>query len=179
MFPVKGVESIEFAPVSADGTLPTTGWVKFTDIEEGSVSFNIPEPALTKVRVEDKPGTWAIVGEEGDGASVTGKSLNLDPKIADLLFKGIAASTATTKFEAPVDPTVNVQLAVRVTSRPRLGFKMVFVILNGAVVARIENPLTKTGADFLALGFTAEATSVTDADGDIVSPWYYEKVAVA
>lgn len=179
MFPVKGVESIEFAPVSADGTLPAAGWVKFTDIEDGSVTFNVPEATLTKVRVEDKDGVWAIVGEEGDGASITGKSLNLDPKIADLLFKGDAASAATTKFEAPINSANVVNLAVRVTSRPRLGFKMVFVILNGSIVARIENPLTKTGADFLSLGFTAEATAVSDADGDPVSPWYYEKVAVA
>ncbi len=179
MFPVKGVESIEFAPVSADGTLPAAGWVKFTDIEEGSVSFTIPEATLTKVRVEDKDGVWAIVGEEGDGASVTGKSLNMDPKIADLLFKGDATSTATTKFEAPINSANVVQLAVRITSKPRMGFKMVFVILNGSVVARIENALTKTGADFLSLGFTAEATAVSDADGDAVSPWYYEKVAVA
>jgi len=179
MFPVKGVESIEFAPVSADGTLPAAGWVKFTDIEDGSVSFNVPEATLTKVRVEDKDGVWAIVGEEGDGASITGKSLNMDPKIADLLFKGIANSSATTKFEAPINSANVVNLAVRVTSRPRLGHKMVFVILNGSIVARIENPLTKTGADFLSLGFTAEATALSDADGDPVSPWYYEKVAVA
>lgn len=179
MFPVKGVESIEFAPVSADGTLPTTGWVKFTDIEMGSVSINIPEKTLTKVKVEDKSGIWAVIGEEGDGASVTGKSLSLDPKIADLLFKGDAASTATTKFEAPIDQTAEVNLAVRLTSKPRLGFKMVFVILNGAVIARMENALTKDGADFLALGFTAEAQAVVDATGDAVAPWYYEKVAVA
>jgi len=179
MFPVKGVESIEFAPISAVGTLPTTGWVKFTDIEEGSVSFNIPEATLTKVRVEDKAGVWAIVGEEGDGASITGKSLNMDPKIADLLFKGDAASTSTTKFEAPISSANVVNLAVRVTSQPRLGFKMVFVILNGAIVARIENTLAKVGTDFLSLGFTAEATAVSDADGDALSPWYYEKVAVA
>lgn len=179
MFPVKGVESIEFAPVSADGTLPTTGWVKFTDIEMGSVSITIPEKTLTKVKVEDKSGIWAVIGEEGDGASLTGKSLSLDPKIADLLFKGNAASSATNKFEAPIDATAEVNLAVRLTSKPRLGFKMVFVILNGAVIARMENALTKDGADFLALGFTAEAQAVSDADGDAVAPWYYEKVAVA
>jgi len=179
MFPVKGVESIEFAPVSANGTLPTTGWVKFTDIEMGSVSINIPEKTLQKIKVEDKSGTWAVVGEEGDGASITGKSLNLDPKIADLIFKGDAASTATTKFEAPIDGTAEVNLAVRLTSKPRLGFKFVMVILNGAVIGRMENALTKDGTDFLALGFTSEAQAVTDAEGDAVSPWYYEKVAVA
>ncbi|WP_333577870.1 hypothetical protein ACLCDV_08040 [Sphingobacterium sp. Lzh-3] len=178
-FAVKGVESIEFAPVSADGTLPTTGWVKFEDIEDGSVSFNIPEKNNTKVKVEDKPGTWAIVGEEGDGASVTAKSLDLEPKKADMLFNGKTASTATTKFEAPVDGTLEVNLALRVTSKPRNGFKMVFVILNGGISARIENNLTKSGADFLALGFTAESLGVVDATGAIVSPWYYEKVAVA
>lgn len=178
-FRVKGVESIELAVPSEDGTVPTTGWVKIVDIEEGSVSFNIPEATLTKIRVEDKSGVWAVIGEEGDGASVTAKSLDLDPKKADLLFKGDAASAATTKFEAPIDGSNVVQLAVRVTSKPQKGFKMVFVILDGAVTARLENALTKTGTDFLALGFTAEATSVSDEDGEAVSPWYYEKVAVA
>lgn len=179
MFPVKGVESLEFAKVSADGTVPTAGWVKFTDIEMGSVSINIPEKTLQKIKVEDKAGIWAVIGEEGDGASITGKSLNLDPKIADLIFKGDVASTSTNKFEAPVDDTAEVNLAVRLTSKPRLGFKMVMVILNGAVVGRMENALTKDGADFLALGFTAEAQAVTDDQGVAVAPWYYEKVAVA
>ncbi len=178
-FVVKGVESIEFAKVSADGTLPTTGWVKGENIEMGSASINIPEKTLTKVKVEDKAGIFAVVGEEGDGASVTAKFLNLDPKMADLLFKGDPASASTTKFESPVDNTEAVNLAVRVTSKPWDGFKMVFVILNGGVVARIENALTKDGDAFLALGFTAEAQAVSDADGDAVSPWYYEKVAVA
>lgn len=179
MFQVKGVESIEFAPVSADGSAPSTGWVKVTDIEDGSVSFNIPEATITRIQVEDKPGTWAIVAEEGDGASVTGKSLNMEPKTADLLFKGRTTSTATTRFDAPIDGSNVVNLAVRVTSRPQNGFKMVFVIINGSITARVENPLTKNGTDFLALGFTAEATSAVDATGKSVSPWYYEKVAVA
>lgn len=179
MFPVKGVESIEFAKVSADGTLPTTGWVKITDIEMGSVSINVPEKVLTKIKVEDKPGTWAVVGEEGDGASITGKSLNMEPKSADLIFKGDVASTSTTKFEAPIDQTAEVNLAVRLTSKPRLGYKFVMVILNGSIIGRIENTLTKDGADFLALGFTAEALGVVDATGDALAPWYFEKVAVA
>lgn len=177
LFPVKGVEKIEFAPVSSDGTMPTSGWVSVTDIEEGSVSFNIPEPSLTKINVEDKDGIWAIVAEETDGASVTGKSLNLDPKNADLLFNGKTASTATNKFEASAVAGSNVTLAVRVTTRPRNGFKMVFGIIKGNVTARIENPLTKAGAEFLAIGFTAEALSATDASGTPVSPWYYEKVS--
>ncbi|WON94761.1 hypothetical protein [Sphingobacterium sp. UGAL515B_05] len=178
-FIVKGVESIEFAPVSADGTLPDTGWVKGENIEMGSATLNIPEKTLTKVKVEDKAGIFAIVGEEGDGASVTAKFLNLDPKMADLVLKGDAASTATTKFEAPIDGAAQVNLAVRVTSKPWNGFKMVFVILNGSVIGRIENAMTKEGDAFVALGFTAEAQAVTNATGVAVSPWYYEKVAVA
>ncbi|MGJ1196289.1 hypothetical protein ACR777_10460 [Sphingobacterium spiritivorum] len=178
-FVVKGVESIEFAPVSADGTLPATGWVKGENIEMGSATMNIPEKTMTKVKVEDKAGIFAIIGEEGDGASVTAKFLNLDPKMADLIFKGNATSTATTKFEAAIDSTTAVNLAVRVTSKPWDGFKMVFVILNGSVIGRIENALTKDGDAFLALGFTAEAQAVSDADGSAKSPWYYDKVAVA
>lgn len=176
MVPVKGVESIEFAAVDANGAMPSTGWQKFTDIEMGSVSFNIPEQTLTRVQVEDKPGTWAIIPEEGDGASVTGKSLNMDPVIADLLFKGITASSATNRFDASTDAGVTVNLAVRVTTKPYLGNKIIFGIPSAIVVARLENPLTKAGADFLAFGFTAEAITVSDASGDPVAPWYFEKV---
>jgi len=122
---------------------------------------------------------WDIVGEEGDGASVTGKSLDLDPKKADLLFKGLTASTATDEFTAPINSANVVYLAVRVTSQPRKGFKLVFNIPNAAVVARIENPLAKRGSDFLAIGFTAEATSVSDATGAQLPPWSYKKEAVA
>ncbi len=178
-FRVKGVESIEFAPVSADGSMPTTGYVKIVDIEDGSVSFNIPEPNLTKIFVEDKSGVWDIVGEEGDGASVTGKSLDLDPKKADLLFKGLTASTATDTFEAPINSANVVNLALRVTSQPRRGFKLVFNIPNASVVARIENAMTKSGSDFMALGFTAEATAVVDGTGNQLPPWSYKKEAVA
>lgn len=178
-FRVKGVESIEFAPVSVDGSMPTTGYIKIVDIEEGSVSFNIPEPSLQKIYVEDKSGVWDVVGEEGDGASVTGKSLDLDPKKADLLFKGLTASTATDEFTAPIDSANVINLAVRITSKGRRGFKMIFNMPNAAIVARIENPLAKRGTEFLALGFTAEATAVTDASGAQLPPWSYKKEAVA
>jgi len=174
MIPVKGVESIEFAQIVPFGAVPTTGWQKFTDIEMGSVAFNIPEPTLTRVQVEDKPGTWAIIPEEGEGASVTGKSLNIDPVIGDLLFKGITGSTSTTRFDAPTANDIVVNLAVRITTKPYMGKKLVFVIPTASVIARLENPLTKAGADFLSFGFTAEALTVSDADGNNVSPWYFE-----
>lgn len=176
MIPVKGVASIEFAQIAANGETPATGWEKFTDIEMGSVSFNIPEPTMTRVQVEDKPGIWALIPEESEGASVTGKSLNMEPAIADLLFKGITGSTSTDRFDAPTDSAITVNLAVRITTKPYLNQQIVFVIPNAIVVARLENPLTKAGADFLAIGFTAEAITPSDAEGNPVSPWYFEKV---
>lgn len=178
-FAVKGVESIELAPVGANGALPSTGWVKIVNIEDGSVSFNIPEPTRTKVRVEDKPGVWAVINEEGDGATVTAKSLDLDPAKADLLFKGDAESSATTEFTAPVDQTIQVELAVRITSKAYNGFKMVFSMPRAAITARIENALTKTGDAFLALGFTAEAMTPVDGSGNALSAWKYVKTPVA
>lgn len=178
-FPVKGVESIELAELGVNGALPSTGWVKIVDIEDGSVSFNIPEQTKTKVRVEDKPGVWAIINEEGDGASLTAKSLDFDPAKADLLFKGDADSSATTEFSAPIDQTINVQLAVRITTKAYQGFKMVFTMPKAAITARIENALTKTGATFLALGFTAEAMTPVDGTGVALPAYKYTKTAVA
>jgi len=178
-FAVKGVESIELAPLGVAGALPTTGWVKIVDIEDGSVSFNIPEPTKTKVKVEDKPGIWAVIKEEGDGATVTAKSLDFDPKKADMLFKGITASEATTDFEAAVDATIEVNLAVRITTKSYGGFKMVFTMPKASITARIENALTKTGGTFLALGFTAEALTPTNASGVALPAYKYVKTAVA
>lgn len=178
-FAVKGVESIELAPLGVAGALPTTGWVKIVNIEDGSVSFNIPEVTKTKVRVEDKPGIWDIIPEEGDGATVTAKSLDFDPKKADLLFKGDAASSSTTEFAAPIDSTISVELAVRVTTKSHNGFKMVFTMPKASITARIENALTKTGSTFLALGFTAEALTPVDGSGNALAPFKYVKTAVA
>src|SRR5690606_25398618 len=178
-FPVKGVESIELGPLGVAGALPSTGWVKIVDIEDGSVSFAIPEANKTKVRVEDKPGVWAVINEEGDGATVTAKSLDFDPKKADLLFKGDADSASTTEFAAAVDQTINVQLAVRITTKAYGGFKMVFTMPKAAITARIENALTKTGGTFLALGFTAEALTPVDGSGNSLPAFKYTKTAVA
>lgn len=178
-FPVKGVESIELGPLGVAGALPSTGWVKIVDIEDGSVSFAIPEANKTKVRVEDKPGVWAVINEETDGATVTAKSLDFDPKKADLLFKGDVASAATTDFSAPIDQTINVTLAVRITTKAYNGFKMVFTMPKAAITARFENALTKTGGTFLALGFTAEALTPSDAEGVALAPYKYVKTAVA
>lgn len=177
-FAIKGVESIEFAPLGVNGALPVSGWVKIVNIEDGSVSFNIPEPTKTKVRVEDKPGIFAVINEEGDGATVTGKSLDFDPKKADLLFKGNAASSATTTFEAPIDQTIQVNLAFRLTTKGWDGSKMVFTMPKAAVSARFENAVTKSGATFLALGFTAEALTPVDGTGAALSPYKYEKVSI-
>ena len=178
-FTVKGVESIELAEVGVGGALPSTGWVKIVNIEDGSVSFNIPEPTKTKVKVEDKPGIFAIINEEGDGATVTAKSLDFDPKKADLLFKGDADSEATTEFTAPVDSAIQVTLAVRITSKAYNGFKMVFTMPKASITARIENALTKTGGTFLALGFTAEAMTPVDATGNVLPAYKYVKTPVA
>ncbi len=177
-FLVKGVESIELAPVGANGALPTTGWVKFEDIEDGSVSFNLPEKTRNKLYVEDKKGAIAVFFEEGEDVSVSAKGLDLDPKNTNILAKGDFSSTGN-RFEAPIDQDADVNLAVRITSKPQRGFKMVFVILYGSIVYRIENALTKSSTEALALGFTAEALAVTDKDGKQIPHWYYEKVAVA
>lgn len=168
---LKGVESIEFFTPSADGSFPTTGGVKVTNIEMGSVTINIPAIEKNKIYVEDKSGPFAILGQDGDGATMTMNSLNFDPKQADLLFKGLTTSTSTTKFEAPTTNDI-IHLAVKVTSQPYDGKQAEFKFVKSAVTAGITNPLTKDG--FLAMSAEAEALSVTDAEGDPVAPWSYE-----
>lgn len=168
---LKGVESIEFFTPETDGSFPSSGGVKVTNIEMGSVTIDIPAIEKEKIYVEDKSGPFEILGQDGDGATLTANTLNFDPKIAELVFKGITTSSASTRFEAPTTNDI-VHLAIKVTSQPHDGKQAEFKFVKAAVTPGITNPLTKDG--FIAISIEAEALSVSDDDGGPVAPWFYD-----
>ncbi|QEL01575.1 hypothetical protein FKG96_12410 [Olivibacter sp. LS-1] len=174
MAAVTGIESMEFALMAANGAMPTTGWVKVDDIEMGSVNLNIPPLEKVRVRVEDKAGVrWVLPGET-DPPTVVGNSLNLKVDNANLLFKG-EITTGETEFKASASDEAIYYLAFRLTSKPFEGQKFVFEAPALAMSAGFTNPLTKTG--FLALNFSGDVTTPSDASGNAVSPWGYKFVA--
>lgn len=169
MAAVTGVESVEFAPMSANGVMPTTGWVKIQDIEDNSVSLNIPPIETIEIRVEDKNGVrWVLEGDTPP-AVFAGNSLDLAIDKANLLFKGEITEDAT-EFTAPLGGIV--YLAMRLTSKPFQGKKFQWSAPAGAIAAGFTNNVTRQG--MLAMSFSGSATTPVDAAGEAVSPWGYK-----
>lgn len=171
---VTGVESVEFAPMGANGAMPTTGWVKIVDIEDGSVTFTVPPLATTKFRVEDKGGVRFVLPGDTDGATFAIKSLDMDGAKAALLTGGSWDATSQ-EYDYPANPEI-VYLAIRFTSAPFEGKKFQLSIPAAAGSAGVANNLTKKG--FVALSYSGEATTPSDASGVAVSPWGYKFINV-
>lgn len=174
MAAVTGVESVEFALMGLNGAMPTTGWVKILDIEDNSISLNVPPLETVDIRVEDKSGIrWVLEGDT-DPATFAGKSLDLTIDKANLMFTG-KVTTGATEFNYPANAGV-VYLAMRLTSKPFLGQKFQWSAPAGAISPGIENNLTRAG--MLALSFSGKATTPVDATGAAVSPWGYKFITV-
>jgi len=172
MAAVTGVESIELAPIGLNGAMPTTGWKKIVDIEMDSVSMTIPPLEKVRIRVEDKAGVrWVLPGET-DPPNFAANSLDLSIDNANLLFKG-EVTTGATEFKAPTEDKIH-HLALRFTSKSFEGKKFVLEIPVAALSAGIANNFTKTG--FVALSFSGDATTPSDANGNAVSPYGFKFV---
>ena len=167
---VTGVESVEFAPIGANGAMPTTGWVKIVDIEDDSVSFTVPPLEKIKVRVEDKGGVRFVLPGDTDGATFAVKSIDMAGDKAALLTGG-DWDEATQAYDYPANPDI-VQLALRFTSKAFQGKKFQLSIPVAAGNAGIANNLSRKG--FVALSYTGEATTPSNAAGEAVSPWGYK-----
>lgn len=171
---INGVESIELAPIGANGAMPTTGWVKIVDIEMDSVSMTIPPLEKVRIRVEDKSGVrWVLPGET-DPPVFAANTLDVSVDNANLLFKG-EVTTAATAFTAPVIDKIH-SLAIRFTSLPLEGKQFVLEIPVAAISAGFVNNFTKAG--IVGLNLNGEATTVSDADGDAVPAYGFKYVAV-
>lgn len=173
MAAVTGIEKIEFAPMGINGEMPSTGWVTIHDIEDNSVSLNIPALETIEIRVEDKAGVrWVLPGDTPP-ATFAGNSLDLSIKNAELLFKGVTTGNGTT-FSAATEDKV-VYLAMRLTSKIFQGKQMQWSAPAGAITAGFTNNVTRAG--MLAMSFSGAATTPVDASGEAVSPWGYTFIA--
>lgn len=170
---VSGVESIELAPRGLNGAMPTTGWVKIVDIEDGSASFSVPPLETIKVRVEDKGGVRYILPGDTDGATFAFNSIDISGDKVALLLGG-AWDAATKTYTHPAFPDV-VSLALRFTSKAFEGQKFQLSIPAAAGTAGFANSLTRTG--FLALSYSGEATTPSNAAGEAMSPWGFKFIA--
>lgn len=170
MAAVTGVESLEFAPMSADGAIPTTGWVKIVDIEDGGIALTIPELTTVDVRVEDVSGIRFVLPGDEEPATIVGASLDLKIDKANFLFKK-EVTTDATEFKAPTDRKIH-YFAVRLTSKSFQGQKFQWIAPGIALSTGFKNNLGRAG--FLALSFTGKTTTLVDALGKPVSPWGYK-----
>jgi len=167
---VTGVESVEFAPIGLNGAMPSTGWVKVVDIEDDSVSFTVPPLEKIKVRVEDKGGVRFVLPGDTDGATFAVKSIDVAGDKAALFMGGTWDVTAQ-EYHYPANPDI-LYLAVRFTSKPFQGKKFQLTIPVAAGTGGIANNLSRKG--FVALSYSGEATTPSDASGAAVSPWGYK-----
>lgn len=171
---VTGVESIELAHIGLNGAMPTTGWIKIVDIEDDSVSFTVPPLEKIKVRVEDKGGVRFVLPGETDGASFAFKSIDVAGDKAALLLDG-SWDADKQEYTYPANPGI-LQLAIRFTSTPFQGKKFQLSIPAAAGTAGIANNFTKKG--FIALSYSGESTTPSDATGAAVSPWGFKFIDV-
>lgn len=170
---VTGVESVELAPIGANGAMPTTGWVKIVDIEDGSVSFTVPPLEKIRVRVEDKGGVRFVLPGDTDGATFAVRSLEIAGEKLKLVWGG-AWDAATKSYAHPALPEI-IHLAVRFTSKAFQGEKFQLSIPVAAGSGGFANAIGRAG--FLAFSYEGEATTPVDATGAAMSPWGFKFIA--
>lgn len=162
-----GVSTLEFAPITADGSLPSTGWVKVVNITDGSVTITVPEVQTNDIRVEDVAGIVDVLPGDTDPVTLEAASIDIDgQKIAMLLGGTWEAGTNT--YNAPAHDEIK-HLAVRLTSRPHMGKQFQFFIKDAAIISNISANVTRS--EMISFGFTARSTTPFDEDGNPVSPW--------
>lgn len=171
---VTGVESVELAPIGLNGAMPTTGWVKIVDIEDDSVTFNVPPLEKIKIRVEDKGGVRYVLPGDTDGATFAFKSIDVSGDKAALLLDG-DWDNAKQEYNYPANPDI-VHLAVRFTSKPFQGKKFQLSIPVAAGTAGVSNNFSRKG--FVALSYSGEATTPANAAGEAMSPWGFKFIDV-
>lgn len=165
--PVKGVESVEIADVLPTGLMPTAGFVKIIDIQNDSVTFEVPAIETTDYTVEDIDGTRYVLGTDQAGANFTANSVDINGAvIADLA--GGTWDVATKVYNYPTQVNI-IKKAIRFTSRPFDGQKMVLSIPSASIAFNFNGSFTK--GDLVAIGFTGTATVPTNEAGEVQSPW--------
>lgn len=83
-----GVDSIEFAPIGADGALPTNGWEKVTHIVNGSVTLTVPELTTNDITVEDIDGVVDVLPGVQEPATISVSTIEMNTGKAARLLGG-------------------------------------------------------------------------------------------
>lgn len=167
-----GIQDVEYAPVSADGLLPTTGWKKLGVIADDAVTLTIPAVATTDIRAQNVPGVYVQLPGDTDPVElgVTGA------EIAGSVWAELSGGTwteATKTFAAPVQDTLK-NFAWRITTKPLDGKQMQFYIAKGVT---IFNPtFTFVRNDIVKATFTARSLTPTNASGAAQSPWGFKVI---
>lgn len=165
--PVKGVESIEIADTLPTGLMPETGFTKIIDIQNDSVTFEVPPIETTEYTVEDVDGARYVLGTEQAGASFTCNSVDINGAVIEDLAGG-TWDAVTMEYKAPTQVNV-VKKAIKFTSRPFEGKKFILSIPSASIAFNFSGSFTK--GDLVAIGFTGTATIPTNAAGEVQSPW--------
>lgn len=172
--PVKGVETIEFADITGDGSMPVTGWEQIVDIAMETVTFDIPEPTTIDIRVEEKPGIRYVLPGESDPATFSTGTIDIDgAKLAALC--GGTWNPGTQEFKAPALEQV-VYKAIRLTSQPFFNKKFQLLIPQAAITINFSTAFTKN--NLVSVTITGRATTPVDGSGNPVSPWGYRLIDV-
>lgn len=173
--PVKGVESIKIANILATGLMPTTGFTSIVDIQDGSVTFDVPALETQEYTVEDVDGARYVLGTNQAGASFVCNSVDIEGALCARLTGG-TWDIATKVFSAPVQANI-INQAIQFTSRPFNGKKFVLSIPKAAIAFNFSGSFTKD--DLVAIGFTGTAQVPTNEAGTPLSPWSFKIETVA
>lgn len=169
---VYGIESIEFAPISADGSLPSAGWERISPIADDAVTLTIPPVATTDIRAADIPGVYEVLPGDTEPATVEASTLDISGELAEKLFGG-TYNAATKTYDAPAGDIIK-DYAIRMTSKPLNGVKMRFWLRKAAVLSNITVSLVRT--DLARLGFNGRSKTPINAQGVAQSPWGFQQI---
>lgn len=166
------VESVEYAPVTVDGSLPTTGWKKISPISDDAVGINIPPVAVTEIRAQDIGGVVEVLPGDTEAPNIAFASLEVDGAVAADLIGG-TWDAVNKAYDAPVGDVLK-SWAYRVTSKPLNGEKVVFHFKNMTTLSNITASLVRN--DLVRLSYTARAKTPVNALGEAVSPWGWKVI---
>lgn len=166
------IAAVEYAPISADGSLPTTGWKKITPIADDAVTFDIPAMAVNNIRAQDVPGVFEVLPGDTDPVKLSFNQLQVDGAVAADMMGG-TWDAATKKYEAPIYPVLK-KWAFRITSQPLNDLQVIFWIRKAnsspnGTVSWVRNDLAK-------ISYSATQLTPLNADGVPQSPWGFQTV---
>lgn len=183
-----GVESVEIAPIGLNGALPTTGWLKITNIQDGSVTLTVPEVQTNDIRVEDIDGIVDVLPGDTEPATISVASLDIDVNKTAQLIGGDYESVGSIKTKGALTGGTGYTGAgtyknVALTGGTGTGATADIVVAGGAVttVTIVSKGIGYTAADSLsalAANIGGAGTGFTQAVATVGSATSYDAPSV-